>query len=69
MGCVVKKASHGIRLGRTGSGCLCWVDHGARWMGLVVYMRTLYHVYMRGIWMDEFAGYSNWLGAAPLRVS
>ena len=26
-------------------------------MGLVVYMRTLYHVYMRGIWMDEFAGF------------
>ena len=31
-------------------------------MGSVVYMRTLYHVYMRGIWMDEFAGYFNWLG-------
>ena len=26
-------------------------------MGSVVYMRTLYHVYMRGIWMDEFAGF------------
>ena len=40
-----------------GSGCLCRIDHGACWMGSVVYMRMLYHVYMRGIWMDELLAF------------
>ena len=39
--------------------------------GSVVYMRTLYHVYMRGIeWVDEYAGcLIGWLvGGYPYQV-
>jgi len=62
-GCVVKKASHGIRLGSwermSVVGLISWslLD----WMGSVVYMRMLYHVYMRGIDGLMNRWFSNWL--------
>ena len=38
--------------------------------GSVVYMRTLYHVYMRGIeWVDEYAGsLISWLLVGGIRT-